>query len=129
LENAKGPQKKTPFNRPRVGFYEPKDGTVKPKLRRISYHHGVELAANSLTSEEIDLLNKIKAGSYCGGHVRVIKRKDRGIDIDYPIRTASQRLKLVNQFGITSFAGLIQRIVDEATHPENYKKSDDDFDE
>lgn len=129
LENAKGPQKKTPFNRPRLGPYESKDGTPKPKLRRAMYHHGVDLSELTLTPEDINLLNKLRAGVYCGGHVRVIKRRDRGIDIEYPVRTAAQRLKLSSQFGITSFTELLKRLNDEAAHPEKYKKSEDDFDE
>lgn len=126
LEAAKPPQKKTPFNRPRLGPWDPKDGTAKPKLRRTMYHHGIQLTESNLSPEEIELLNKVKAGSYCGGHVRVIKRKDRSLDVDYPIRTASQRLKLVNAFGITSFKSLLERLVAEAADPKQYKSDLDD---
>jgi hypothetical protein len=58
--------------------------------------------------------------------VRVIKRRDGALDIDYPIKTAAQRLKLVNQFGITSFTGLLQRILDEKTNPAKYRRPDED---
>src|SRR5687767_2723315 len=62
IERTKPPQKKTPFNRPKNGPWEPKDGTVKPKLRRKMYQHGVDLNENTLSPEEIKLLNQIKPG-------------------------------------------------------------------
>lgn len=126
LEAAKPPQKKTPFNRPRLGPFEAKDGRPKPKLKRAMYQHGVQFSEGTLTPEEIDLLNKVKAGSYCGGFVRVIKRKDRGLDIDYPIKTNSQRLKLINAFGIASLSDLCKRLIAEAERPELYKADTDD---
>jgi len=123
---TKPPEKKTPFTRKKGGPWEPKDGKPKPKLRRVMYQHGIELQEAQLSPEEIDLLNKIKAGSYCGGHIRVIKRRDKSLDIEYPVRTASQRLKLVNSFGITSFASLLQRLITEAANPQQFKDEDDD---
>jgi hypothetical protein len=126
IERTKPKEKKTSYNRPKMGPWEPKDGTKKPKLRRVMYQHGLELLETSLHKEEIELLNKIKAGSYCGGFVRVIKRKDRSLDIDYPIKTASQRLKLVNQFGIRDFKELLQRIIDEAARPAVYAIPEDE---
>lgn len=92
------------------------------------YQHGIELLPEQLYAEEIDLLNKIKAGSYCQGFVKVIKRKDRSLDIDYPVRTASQRLKLVNDFGIRDFKELLNRIIAEAADPNKYKGPDEDDD-
>jgi hypothetical protein len=120
------PSKKTIANRKKGSPWEPKDGKVKPKLRRMMYHHGLELNPDILSSEEIELLNKIKPGSFCNGYVRVIKRKDRSIDVDYPVRTASQRLRLVNEFGVRSFAELLQRLIDEAANPAVYKAPEDD---
>lgn len=128
INATKPPEKKTPFNRKKGGPWEPKDGSAKPRLRRAMFQHGVELNETNLSSQEITLLNKVKAGSYCSGFVRVIKRKDRGIDIDYPVRTASQRLKMVNQFGLTSFVGLLERLIEEASKPEQYKSDLDDDD-
>jgi hypothetical protein len=126
IERTKPKEKKTSFNRPKLGPWEPKDGSKKPKLKRKMYQHGLELTENILSKEEIELLNKVKAGSYCGNFVRVIKRKDKSLDIDYPIRTASQRLKLVNQFGIRNLAELCQRLIDEAARPKVYADPEDD---
>lgn len=126
IESTKPPAKKTTANRVRKGSWEPKNGEIKPKLRRVMMHHGLDLFETSLSSEEIDLLNKVKPGSYCNGVVKVIKRRDRSVDIDYPVRTASQRLRLSNQFGITSFASLLQRLIAEASDPSKYKGPEDD---
>ena len=128
IERTKPPTKKTSFNRPKNGPWEPKDGRPKPRLKRKMYQHGIELREETLSPLEIELLNKVKAGSYCGGFVKAIKRKDRGIDIDYPVRTASQRLKLSNQFGIVGFTGLLNRLIEEASKPELYKPLDEDDD-
>lgn len=126
INSTKAPAKKTPFNRVRMGPWEPKDGTKKPKLKRVMFQHGVELRDSNLHAAEIDLLNKVKPGSYCGGFIKVIRRKDRSLDIDYPVRTASQRLRLVNQFGITNFESLLARLVAEATDPKKYRSEDED---
>jgi hypothetical protein len=126
IERTKPKEKKTSFNRPRLGPWEPKDGSRKPKLKRPMFQHGVDLHEATLSKEEIELLNKVKPGSYCGGFVRVIKRKDKSLDIDYPIRTASQRLRLVNQFGIRNLAELCQRLIDEAARPKAYLDPEDD---
>lgn len=108
INATKPPEKKTPFNRKRTIPLP----TVRPK--RTYFQHGIEVDCNLLTNEDIELLNKLRPGSYFGGHVKVIKRKDGGIDVDYPIRTAAQRLKLVNNWGVTSFTVLLQKLIAEA---------------
>jgi hypothetical protein len=117
-------QKKTVATRKKRTPWSPKDGSPKQKLRRAMYHHGIPLTTR-ISNEEIELLNKVKPGMYLDGFVKVYKRKDQGIDIDYPVKTNSQRLRLSNQYGITSFEGLLKRIVDEGLNPQNYKKTDD----
>lgn len=129
INATKPPEKKTSFNRIKQGPFDPKPGQVKPKLRRVVHQHGIELHENMLLAEEIELLNKVKPGSYCNGFVRVIKRKDRSLDIDYPIKTASQRLKLVNSFGIRSLSELCQRLISEAADPNKFRGPDEDEDE
>lgn len=126
IERTKPPAKKNSFNRDKHGPFEPAKGRVKPKLRRVMYHHGLELHEDTLLPAEIELLNKVKPGSYCNGFVRVIKRKDRALDIDYPMKTAAQRLKLSQQFKITSFESFLQRLIDEAADPTLYKGPEDD---
>ena len=129
INSTKTPEKKTPFNRKKGDPWQPKPGQVKPKLKRTFMQHGVELNPAQLFVEEIELLNQIKPGAYCGGYLRVNKRKDRSYDIDYPIRTASQRMKLSNQFQITSLRSMLQRIIDEQNNPARFKGPEDDNDD
>ena len=124
IELTKPTQKKTPFTRKKGTPWTPKDGSPKLKLKRKFYHHGLEVETK-LSNEEISLLNKIKPGLYCDGWVKVVKRRDKGYNIDYNIRTAAQRLKLVNQFGIRTFTELLQRIIDEGANPALYKAPED----
>jgi len=99
----------------------PKDGSPRLQLKRKSYHHGIPLGdkddSGRLTNEEIGLFNQLRPGTYCEGYVKVVRRRDKGIDIDYPIKTASQRLRLVNQFGIRSFSELLQTCITQAEAP------------
>lgn len=129
INATKPPEKKTPFNRKRQGPFETKDGSPKPKLKRVMYQHGVEMNPGTLFPEEIELLNKVKPGTYCEGHVRVIRRKDRSYDIDYPIRTAAQRLKVNNIIGATGLKALLNRLIEEANDPKRFKGPEDDFED
>ena len=129
INATKPPEKKTPFNRKRQGPFETKDGTPKPRLKRVMYQHGVEMNPGTLFPEEIELLNKVKPGVYCNGLVRVLRRKDRSYDIDYPIRTAAQRLKVSNVIGKTGLKALLERLIDKANDPARFKGPDDGMDD
>lgn len=124
IEATKPVAKKTPFNRVKNTPWTPKDHSAKLKLKRKMFHHGIPLGTR-ISNEEIDLLNKIKPGLYCDGHVKVVRRRDKGIDIDYPVKTAAQRLKLVNQFGLRNFKELLERVVAEGNEPKLFKSSDE----
>jgi hypothetical protein len=123
------PEKKTVFTRKKGTPWTPPEGVERSKLKRKMYQHGNAIEER-LSNDEIDLLNKIRPGHYCEGHVKVGLRKDRGLNIDYPVKTASDRLKLVNLFGLRTFKELLERIVDERVNPGLYKRPDDlDFDD
>ena len=111
--------------------FQPKEGP-RAKLKRKSYQHGILLNRDNgrelLSNEEIELFNKIRPGSYCDGDIKVTRRRDKGIDVDYKIRTASQRLNLINKHGLRSFKEILARIVEEGENPSQYKKADEDFD-
>lgn len=124
IERTRPPTKVTVATRKSKTPWTPEDGSPKLKMKRVFYHHGLAVGEN-VSNEEIALLNQVKPGHYCEGYVRVTLRKDRGIDIDYPVRTASQRLRLVNGYGIRSFAELLQRIIDEKANPTKYRKAED----
>lgn len=125
LAAIKPKERITPANRKPLTPWTPKDGEPRAKLKRKMYHHGQPLI-NRIFNEEIELLNKIKPGVYCDGWVKVIRRKDKGIDIDYKVRTASQRLRLVNEWGIRNFKELLERIILEQENPAKYKVADDE---
>lgn len=125
LQVIKPKEKVTAAGRKPRTPWTPKDGSGKLKLKRKMYHHGI-LLENRLTNDEVELLNKIKPGTYCDGWVSVVRRKDKGLNIDYKVRTASQRLKLVNEFGIRNFKELLERLILEAENPQTYKIADDE---
>lgn len=115
---TKAPEKKNAITRKVNTPWTPKNGAVKVKLKGKFYQHGINIDEDMLTNTETELLNKLKAGVFLNGWVKVNKRRnDRGLDITYPVKTASQRLKLVNQFGIRNFSELIARCVEEAANP------------
>lgn len=119
------PQKKNAFNR-KVGTpWTPRDGTPKLKLKRKMYQHGLPQDEDILSNEEIRLFNELRPGIYLSNTVKVNRRKDRGLDISYPIKTASQRLKLINQFGIRNLTELLTLCIEESKRP---VKEREDFD-
>lgn len=121
IEATRPPVKKTVFSRKKGSPWDPKDGSKKPALKRKMFQHGIEIPIEQISPTEIELLNKVKPGIYCNGFVRVNKRKDRGLDIDYPVKTNSQRLRLINEFGIRSLSELCTRIMEESANPGAYK--------
>lgn len=125
INATKPKEKKTVATRTKNTPWTPKDGSPKLKFKRKFYQHGIAIMENRTSNEEIALLNQLKPGYYCEGFVKVTLRKDRGIDIDYPVKTSSHRLKLINQFGIASFVGLLERLVAEKANPKNYRRPDD----
>jgi hypothetical protein len=127
IQITKPVEKKNPFNRKVNTPWTPKDGSAKLKFKRRMFQHGIMLDEDFLTNEQIALGNKLKPGSYLDGHVRVTKRRDKGIDVSYPMKTAAQRLRLVNQFGIRDFTELLARIVDEQNNPKVVNEDEDDY--
>jgi hypothetical protein len=125
INRTKPPEKKTVFTKKRVTPWDPEGKQPEKQLKRKFYQHGIEIRGK-VTQEEVDLLNKLKPGRYCEGFVEVQLRKDRGINIEYPVKTNSQRLRLVNQFGVTKFADLLRRIVDEKENPQKYRRVEDE---
>lgn len=119
IERTKPPIKHTVATLKPITPWTPRNGEPREKMKRRFFHHGL-IIEDKVSNEEIRLLNKLKPGSYCEGWVRVSLRKDRGIDIDYPVRTAVQRLKLVNKYGVRSFTELLKRIIDERENPKLY---------
>jgi hypothetical protein len=126
INMAKPPEKKNAFTRKANTPWHPKDGSPKIKLRRKFYQHGLLIDPDMETNETIALMNKVRPGTYCDGWVVVKRRRDKGIDIDYSVKTAAHRLKLVNQFGIRSFNELLERCIKEAENPTAYRTAETD---
>lgn len=127
---SQGFVKKTAFEKKSRTPWNPTGGP-RPRLKRKIYHHGMLIGdpsepTNRLTNEEIELFNQLKPGSYCKGYVTVRRLRNKGIDIDYPIRTNAHKIRLMSEFGITSFAQLLQRCIDEAAKPKPVVNEDDE---
>ncbi len=120
IESTRPIVKKTVSDRVEKTAWSPRDGSPVVKLRRKMFQHGIPIRGK-VSNEERTLLNKVRQGIYCDGFVHVKLRKDRGLDIQYAVKTASQRLKLMNSYGITTFSGLLQRLIDEHASPVEYQ--------
>ena len=132
IEATRPPEKKTTANRKKGNPWLPKDGSPKLKMKRTYYQHGMEIDPDTVPNEVIERLNKMKPGTYCGGWVKVKKTQSGGLNIDYPIRTSAQRLKL-NDFyagypGETGFSRFLARLLDEKTDPAKYRDPSEDED-
>jgi len=125
IEAAKPVQKKNQFTRKEGTPWTPKDGSPKIKLRRKMYQHGLLMDPDFLTNDEISLLNKVRPGTYMNGHVQVVRRRDRGLSLEYPVKTAAQRLRLVSEFGIRNLSDLLKRCIDEAENPKQFIAPED----
>lgn len=126
INQTKAPVKQHAGTRKARNPWMPKDGSPKIALRRKFYQHGIPVDPDMESNETISLMNKVRPGVFLDGYVTVKRRRDRGIDIDYSIKTASLKLKLVNQFGIRSFNELLERVILEADNPEKYGIKDTD---
>lgn len=108
--------------------WSPKPGEIKPKLKRKTYQHGIPIDPDMISPEDVALLNQIKPGLYGDGWIKVIRRRDRGINIEYPVKTAAQRLRLTSQFGIRNLKELCEFIVNQAANPKLRDEVDADGD-
>lgn len=128
IESTRPPTKKNPFNRKKGDPWQPKPGQIKPKLKRAWHQHGGELDPKNLYVEEVELLNKVKPGNYVHGLVQIFKNKDRSYNITWPVKTAAQRLRVLNEAGGT-FALILQRCIDEYADPKKFRGPEDEDDD
>lgn len=115
IQLTKPIEKKNAVNRKPGSPWDMKDGSKKPKLKRKMYQHGILIDPDILFPAEIELLNKVKVGRFLGNWVKIFRRKDHGIDIDYPVKTASQRMKSSGLF--RSLSELAEKCIEEAANP------------
>lgn len=126
---AARPKKKTIVTRRKNTPWSPPPGVPKLRFKRKFYQHDILLKENLTSNDEIALLNKLRPGDYCDGLVRVIRRKDKGINITYPVRTNSQRHRLINTFGLRNFRELLEYCVAEAARPKPVVNLDVDYED
>lgn len=136
IQLTKPVEKKTFATRKSKSPWDPTDGSPKLKLKRKMYQHGIPIDPDFNDNATIDALNHLKVGRYLNDWVRVYKRKDQGIDIEYPIKTASHRMRLPSM-GITEQrdptgklikSGLqvfVERMIDESKQPKQELPPDD----
>ncbi len=122
---ASRPQKKTIFTRVKGTPWTPKDGSPKAKFKRKAYQHSLPLDEKFMSNEEITLFNQLRPGTYCDGLIRVTKRRDKGMDLTYPVKTNSQRLKLVAEYGLTNLTQIMNKCILEASQPRKSEFAED----
>lgn len=130
IADSKGPEKKNAANRKTITPWTPKNGEPKLKLTRKFYQHSIPMDQDLLTNEEIVLLNKLKPGRFLDNWLLVERRRDKGINITYPVKTPAQRMKLSSTYGIAgpnALCILLQRCIDEAANPKTYASDPDDL--
>jgi hypothetical protein len=107
--------------------------SVAPKFKKVSAHEyelqrqrkplarathmgGIRLREHQLSNEEIDLLNKIKPGTYNNGRWVVIAQNTDGgkqsIDIRVPNKTREEQMQLAME--APSLTALCQKILSES---------------
>lgn len=123
--NASRPLKITTSNRKRQTPWTPKNGEVKLKLKRKFYQHSLPQTEDRLSNEEIALINKLRPGTYCEGWIKVIRRRDKGIDLDYPFKTAQHKTKLSNELGLRNLVEICERCISEAELPKKPQFDED----
>lgn len=129
VEAVKPKEKKTIVTRKAQTPWTPPEGVPRLKLKRKIFQHSLPVYEDRLTNEQIEALNKLKPGTYFDGWVKVNQRRDKGLDIDYPVKNVQQRLKLTSVYKVTSFLDLIQKLNAEAAKPKKseFDPNQDDF--
>ena len=128
INAAKPPEKKNIFNRKGQTPWDAREGEVKPKLKRKVSQHGIGLDEDFLTPEQVSLFNKLRPGTYLNGDVTVTRRKDKGINIHYPVKTVAQRMRMVSTHGVRNLTELLERIVSEQGKPKKPEIEDLEID-
>lgn len=126
IQLTKPIEKKNAITRKAGDPWQPKDGSKKLKLKRKVYQHGIIIDPDFCDNDTIDALNHLKPGRYMEGFVKVYKRKDQGIEIEYPIKTASQKIKLISTYGVRSLKDFCDRCIAEHNDPAKFTTLEDE---
>jgi hypothetical protein len=117
LMNQMRPQKKTIADRVPGGPFAAPPGKVKLKLKRKMYLHNVPIDDEVLTNAEIEAFNQLRPGKYFNGLVDVSRRRDRGINIEWPFKGSANQMRLQSETRYTDLADLLGKMVAEGSKP------------
>jgi len=125
---SKPVEKKTILTYDGITPWSPPKGEKRLKAKRKFHVHSLLVDPDFHSNEEIDLFNKVRPGTYLNGFVKVERRRDKGINISWQIKTPDQKMRLAATYGITSLAQLLQRCIAEAAQPKKIEEaSEEDF--
>ena len=100
----------------------------KLKLKRRMFQHGMLIDPELVTNDEIMLMNKLRPGRYFDNFVTVERRRDKGINFTWPMKTQDQKIRLAMQYGCVTIPQVLQRCIDEAAAPKkDFVEDDSDF--
>lgn len=98
------------------------------KLKRRMFQHGQLIDPEMVSNEEITLMNKLRPGTYFDGFVRVERRRDKGLNFTWPLKTADQKIHLAMKYGCITVPQILQHCIDEAAAPKkDFVADEDDF--
>lgn len=108
---------------------EGKKGDRK-RLKRPTFQNGTPLSEKTLTEEEIDLFNQLRAGRYGPDrkYVVIVRPSDRAVTLRYNNKTVEDRMAILTESKGEGITGLLKMIVAEAAdrkaNPKKYENED-----
>lgn len=104
--------------------WAPKPGEPRAKLKRKAFIHGISQGTQWANST-IELFNQLRPGTYVDGLVKVTRRRDKGINLEWAFKSPEQRLRLLMAGGFTHIDQLLQRCLTEAKVKAETPETDD----
>lgn len=92
--------------------WSPKPGEPRAKMKRKAYIHGIA-QGDQWPNSTIELFNQIRPGTYINGLVKITRRRDKGINLDWAFKSPEQRLRLLMAGGFTSLDQILQACLTE----------------
>lgn len=92
------------------------------KLKPASFsQNGARINPALLSDEEITLINQLKPGVYNKKKWRVVRRRDKSLDLQYPNESLEARFELKGEAG--NLAGMLKMIITEQEAQERRRKA------
>lgn len=93
--------------------WSPKPGEPRSKLKRKAFFHGMA-QGDQWANSTIDLFNQLRPGTYINGIVKITRRRDKGINIDWAFKSPEQRMRVLMAGGFTHIDQILQACITEA---------------